>query len=1596
MGRLGHARAVLLLLLCLAPFLAISTQTQGANVTLPEALDTEATDLEWRTGAGVRGQQGVVGGAGAWFGQTAVSSPTGGGDAAQSGPIGPDEFSWMDVQAAGPGTVTFNWKISSEASRDTLTFLVNGEVRDTISGETAWATKTYPLGDGWHTLQWIYAKDVSGNAGSDAAWVDRVRVEPTQWTQVATTGPSAQGSHAMVYDSPQTFYVSWNTGDDITGDGSASRPWKHLAMALYSAPAGTEDNPSIIKAAEGVYPELLSITKDWTWIEGSYDTETWDQIPGEPVTSIDGEFNSRVVYVTPGLTGIQLSRVTLTNGVSDSGGGVKSESSLTMRNSVVRNCRATQRGGGIWMGASATLTLVDSIVEENIIIGSASDYRGGGIYGTCVLLRSVVRNNRIELENDGRVKLGQVFGGGIFGDCTLGESTVSGNSISAKLTYYNGSDDVFDGEQALAYGGGIYGTCLLTDSTVRGNRAYAHGANRYFDYAIAKGGGIFGTSTLTRCMVSDNVVHGNHGGSRWDYYEAGAYGGGIFGTSTIADSDIRGNVATATAITTAIQRNASGGGVYSTNCNLTSTTLTGNSAGGSSTGWGGAVAGNGILTACRVENNHADLQGGGLYRPASGGALRAVDTLLAGNSSARGGGAYGNMTLDRCVVRGNKAGLGHGAGLHGDAPDVTNSLFIKNEGIGASIAAGVIRHSLFALNTPIEGHESEGLRLHGNGARLFNNLFVHNDHGVFEASASANPAELKNNLFFGNAQCPYMDDGSFCQSLFFQINGMQGAADNIIGQDPLFIDPARGDFHMTSGSPAIDAALDSEAAPFDFHGNQRPFGASADIGPFETGHALPPLSPTLVSPPDLQTEVPHLTHFQWQDAPRAEAYDLYVWRAERPRPPLPLVTGLTKPDWFNEEALDNFASYRWQVIAKNDAGRAESDVWTFQTLRAEALLRLAIEGNGRVRVNGALRDDGWEEWFPFGSVVWLEAIEGEDSSFVQWSGDIAPANAQATMINITFANPDRAVTARYRLTPPKVELSPSSLQYVLWPEETTTQVLRITNKGDRIRRNLTFEVTSGTNSVSGESTLGMEGRQSFSGFSMRGNIYKVEKNTILKKIEPYVSTGSYITGDMSVFVYETTDPDLDLVKIYEASTSTYGPAGSDFFPFGYYKLPSLNVPLIAGRYYLIGSYINTQHGTESWLAPQPTHFGVMLGGHQSAGAIPGPDTVKYSPIARTYTMRLTTSDSFKGVDWLTVTPSTGTIPWGDSIDLCVAVGGVELPGDLVGSQLNFTTNDEDVLTTCVTISRRIPRSVMSLDPESIQANLRSDQATSQTLRVTNLGGANKERLRFRVTAATDSSGGVDTVGNHSRSTSVNASLRGNVFLATRNTRLTKFEPYIGIGSYLSGEMSFSVYESSELHGIYTRIFDYTRSTYGPSNTGFYPFKYFDFPHINIPIVSGRYYLLTVGGLVSCYHDSSPDDSPVTAFGVFQNGFMRNGYPGPEELINLRSDEMVTMRLTTTDPLPGQDWLSVEPAGGEIQAAGFMDLNVFVNSTGMPPGEFQSVLNFTSSDPNRETTSIPVYLSVAASTPTPTPTPTPSPSNTATPTPVLPSSNWLVF
>ena len=148
--------------------------TTGFVRTIPVELDVlpplcqavKACGLEW-----------ITGGDAPWFGQDEFTFRS--EIAAQSGPVGDNQESWIETVVEGPGELSFWWAVSSELNYDFLEFHINDSQQAAVSGESGWEKMTFALPEGEHTLSWIYIKDFIFDDGADTGWLDEVTWKPT-------------------------------------------------------------------------------------------------------------------------------------------------------------------------------------------------------------------------------------------------------------------------------------------------------------------------------------------------------------------------------------------------------------------------------------------------------------------------------------------------------------------------------------------------------------------------------------------------------------------------------------------------------------------------------------------------------------------------------------------------------------------------------------------------------------------------------------------------------------------------------------------------------------------------------------------------------------------------------------------------------------------------------------------------------------------------------------------------------------------------------------------------------------------------------------------------------------------------------------------------------------------------------------------------------------------------------------------------------------------------------------------------------------------------------------------------------------------------
>ena len=114
------------------------------------------------------------GGNQAWTRDTTQSHA--GGSSMRSGVVGNNQESWIELPLAGPGVLTFWWRVSSQTNGDRLRINLDGVEQANISGTssatTTWSQRTLTLAAGEHRVRWRYTKNGSNSSGADAGWID--------------------------------------------------------------------------------------------------------------------------------------------------------------------------------------------------------------------------------------------------------------------------------------------------------------------------------------------------------------------------------------------------------------------------------------------------------------------------------------------------------------------------------------------------------------------------------------------------------------------------------------------------------------------------------------------------------------------------------------------------------------------------------------------------------------------------------------------------------------------------------------------------------------------------------------------------------------------------------------------------------------------------------------------------------------------------------------------------------------------------------------------------------------------------------------------------------------------------------------------------------------------------------------------------------------------------------------------------------------------------------------------------------------------------------------------------------------------------------
>ncbi len=269
------------------PVVLTATNASGTGSSFTMTLTVSPAVVQLTDAIDLTGYSVTSGGASPWLPVTAGSLTYDGVDSAASGKITHGGSSSMSISVVGPKKLSFRWKVSSEASKDNLSLVMDNTILESISGETSWALRTLSIPNGTHTIEWRYSKDSSMSVGLDAGWVDTVSVAAAD--ALSLYGTLSFGKVAIGSSGTSSFTIANNgtTSISVTGityPAGFTGPGIGTITAGSSKVVGVTFSPT----GEAVYSGTLTVASN--------------AASGDPVLPVSGEGITSLVNLVSGGT----------------------------------------------------------------------------------------------------------------------------------------------------------------------------------------------------------------------------------------------------------------------------------------------------------------------------------------------------------------------------------------------------------------------------------------------------------------------------------------------------------------------------------------------------------------------------------------------------------------------------------------------------------------------------------------------------------------------------------------------------------------------------------------------------------------------------------------------------------------------------------------------------------------------------------------------------------------------------------------------------------------------------------------------------------------------------------------------------------------------------------------------------------------------------------------------------------------------------------------------------------------------------------------------------------------------------------------------
>lgn len=596
---------------------------------------------------------------------------------------------------------------------------------------------------------WSYGDGATGTNGTRAshAWTASgdYTVVIKAFNESYTGGVAATAMVQVVSAQGSTRYV-W------TNSPTPSPPYTIWANAAHTIQEAVNvcTNGDVVLVTNGTYSTGSNVTPGYVLLNRVVITNNIT------VKSVNGPASTIIVGQGPTGSNYAMRCVFITNGLLE---GFWLMNGHTRTNGT---WNYDQSGGCVWGG---TLS--------NCIISAGDGNFGGGAYSSRLYNCTLTANsagkgggaNISMLYNCSVSSNFSGYGGGVFSgmlyNCILTANNASYGGGAYYSTLYNSalSSNGGNGHGAGAYGGALY-NCTLTANSG------------------SLGGGAKG-SLLSNCILTANSGYGAYEGTLYDCAlttnDGGAYGGTLYNCMLV------GNNGNGARLSTLYNCTLAGNGGGASDSVLYNSIVCSNSV--SSVGGGVSYS---TLYNCALSANFASNGGGAIWSTL-------YNSTVIGNSASIGGGVSAS-TLHNCTIAGNSASNG-GGGYSGTYFNCT-IVYNTASDSGGGIWNGTLENCVLATNSANNyGGGARGGTLH-NCTLITNSAYIGGGawgSGLTNCIVYYNAAHTSNNLYgspvaYSCALPPQTGQGN-------------------ITNEPAFQNWPAGDYHLTSGSPCVDAGV---------------------------------------------------------------------------------------------------------------------------------------------------------------------------------------------------------------------------------------------------------------------------------------------------------------------------------------------------------------------------------------------------------------------------------------------------------------------------------------------------------------------------------------------------------------------------------------------------------------------------------------------------------------------------------------------------------------------------------------------------------------------------------------------------------------------